>query len=71
MTPIILNDMQSLASPEEIGKLIGTIKEPEQMHNEQKQKYIIYGMLIIGVCSIGLLVIQHYIEENKKTKLNI
>lgn len=71
MTPIILNDMQSLASPDEIGKLIGTIKEPEQIQYEQKQKYIIYGMLIFGVCSIGLLVIQHFIEENKKTKLNI
>lgn len=66
MTPIILNDMQSLASPEEIGRLIGTIKEPEQIQYEQKQKYILYGMVIFSACTLGLLVIQHYTKENKK-----
>ena len=66
MNPIILTDVQSLASPEEIGKLIGTIKEPEQIQNDQKQLYILYGMLIFSVCTISFFAIQHYIEENKQ-----
>ena len=66
MNPIILTDMQSLASPEEIGKLIGTIKEPEQIQNEQKQSYILYGMLIFSVCTISFFAIQHYMQKNKQ-----
>ena len=66
MNPIILTDMQSLASPEEIGKLIGTIKEPEQIQNEQKQSYILYGMLIFSVCTISFFAIQHYMNKNKQ-----
>jgi hypothetical protein len=66
MIPIILTDMQSLASPEEIGKLIGTIKEPEQIQNDQKQLYILYGMLIFSVCTISFFAIQHYMQKNKQ-----
>lgn len=58
--------MQSLASLEEIGKFIVTIKEPEQIQNEQKQLYILSGMLIFSACSISFFAIQHYMQKNKQ-----
>ena len=66
MKPIVLEDMDKLLSPVEQAKMIGLIKEPEQLQHEQKQNYILFGMVIACACAIGYFIIQHFIEKNKK-----
>ena len=71
MEKIVLTEMESLLSPVDQAKLIGLIKEPKQIQNEQKSNFILYGMAIAGVCAIiGYYLSEKIIEKNKKNKIN-
>lgn len=70
MEKIVLHDMDKLLSPVEQAELIGMIKEPEQIQDEQKQNYFLYGMITISALTICFLIIQHIIEKNKRKKIN-
>jgi hypothetical protein len=68
MERIILEDMDKLLSPVEQAKMIGLIKEPEQLQFEQKRNYILYGFGIAGIFALGYLAFQYF--SKKKEKIN-
>jgi len=66
MESVILHDMEKLLSPIEQAKLVGIIKEPAQLAQDQKQNYIIYGIVITCALILGTFLINHFVEKNKR-----
>lgn len=66
MESVILHDMEKLLSPIEQAKLVGIMKEPAQLAYDQKQNYIISGMVITCTLILGAFFINHFVEKNKQ-----
>ena len=58
--------MDKLLTPIEQAKLLGVLKEPEQMKSDQKQNYMFYGMLLACSVILGGLLIHHFAEKNNE-----
>jgi len=71
MKTVILHDMEKLLSPIEQAKLVGIIKEPVQLAQDQKQNYIIYGIVITCTLILGTFFINHFVEKNKQQKQSV
>ena len=65
MKAIILNDMDKLLSPIEQAKQLGIIKTQVQMEHNQKQNYVVMGVIMTCVVIIGGLLILHIAQKNK------
>jgi hypothetical protein len=71
METVILQDMEKLLSPIEQAKLVGIIKEPTQLADNQKQNYIAYGIIITYTLILGTFLISHFVEKNKQKKQSV
>ena len=70
MEKIVLTEIESLLSPVDQAKLIGIIKKPKQLQKKEKNKYLIYCMVIACASIISYMIILNIIESNKKDKIN-
>jgi len=68
MEAIILEDMDKLLSPTEQAKMIGILKEPERLQQDEKQNYVLYGVAISCALIISCFFIQHIIEKKKRQR---
>ncbi len=66
METIQMNDMDRLLPPLEQAKIIGLVKEPERLQQDEKQNYILYGMAITCLLFVSFSLIQHVIEKNNR-----
>lgn len=58
--------MDKLLTPIEQAKKIGFLKAPEQMESEQKQHYVVFGIVITCAVILGGFLINHFVEKNKQ-----
>ena len=63
MKAIILNDMDKLLSPIEQAKQLGIIKTQMQMDHNQKQNYVVMGVIMTCVVILGGLLILHLAQK--------
>jgi hypothetical protein len=68
MEAIILNDMDRLLPPVEQAKMIGMLKEPERLQQDEKQNYVLYGMAIGCTFIIGCFIVHHFVERKNRQR---
>jgi hypothetical protein len=65
MKPIILSDMDKLLSPIEQAQKLGVIKTQIQMELNEKQNYVVMGVIMTCVVIIGGLLIFDLAQKSK------
>tara|TARA_B110000027_G_scaffold96013_1_gene101382 strand:+ start:194 stop:406 length:213 start_codon:yes stop_codon:yes gene_type:complete len=65
MKPIILSDMDKLLSPIEQAQKLGVIKTQIQMELNEKQNYVVMGVVMTCVVIIGGLLIFDLAQKSK------
>ena len=70
METIEFKGMDRLATSVEQAKIIGIIKEPEQIVEGQKSNLIVYGAAIAGTFIFSLIIILIIIEKNNQKQEN-